>query len=155
MPDNGVTMSDSAEAVDIPNEYVAGFMFDPGLTTVMLIEKKRPKWQAGRLNGVGGHMKVGETPEQAMRREAIEEAGTDQQWTRYATLGGDGFTVHFHFAVGPIWEGSTQTDEEIWCPLVSRLPENVMPNLTWLIPMALTVIRKQDRCSVFGVTERA
>jgi len=34
--------------------YVLGFCFGPSLTTVVLIKKNRPAWQAGRLNGVGG-----------------------------------------------------------------------------------------------------
>src|SRR4051812_3192633 len=56
------------------NQYVCGFAFDL-LGRLVLIRKKRPEWQAGRLNGVGGHQEPGETPEVAMAREFYEETG--------------------------------------------------------------------------------
>ena len=43
-------------------EYVCGFAFDNTKQYVTLIEKKRPNWQAGYLNGVGGHIEEGEVP---------------------------------------------------------------------------------------------
>lgn len=46
-----------------------------GINDVLLIEKKRPDWQKGRLNLVGGKIESGETPEQAAERELYEEAG--------------------------------------------------------------------------------
>jgi hypothetical protein len=53
--------------------YVLGFMVWGSL--VSLIRKKRPKWQAGKLNGVGGHVEEGEPPRNAMAREFFEETG--------------------------------------------------------------------------------
>ena len=35
-------------------EYVCGFLFSPDRKKVLLIRKRRPAWQAGKLNGVGG-----------------------------------------------------------------------------------------------------
>ena len=35
-------------------EYVCGLLFSVDRTRVLLIRKRRPAWQAGRLNGVGG-----------------------------------------------------------------------------------------------------
>lgn len=55
-------------------QYVCGFAFDP-LGQVVLIQKKRPAWQAGKLNGVGGHVEPGEAPASAMAREFFEETG--------------------------------------------------------------------------------
>jgi len=55
--------------------YVIGFVFDQKMGKVVLIVKNRPAWQAGLLNGVGGHIEVGETPIAAMVREFEEEAG--------------------------------------------------------------------------------
>jgi hypothetical protein len=38
-------------------EYVVGFAFDTD-GRVALIRKNRPEWQAGRLNGIGGHVEA-------------------------------------------------------------------------------------------------
>jgi hypothetical protein len=51
-----------------------GFAFSPDHSRVVLIAKNRPARQAGRLNGVGGHVKPGETPAAAMAREFREES---------------------------------------------------------------------------------
>jgi 8-oxo-dGTP pyrophosphatase MutT (NUDIX family) len=56
-------------------KYVVTFLFNPGLTRVVLIRKTHPKWMAGKLAGVGGLIEEGETPEAAASREFGEEAG--------------------------------------------------------------------------------
>ena len=56
-------------------KYVVGYCFDPYFEHVVLIEKARPEWQAGKLNGVGGKIEPKETPRRAMVREFQEEAG--------------------------------------------------------------------------------
>lgn len=67
--------------------YVAGFMFSEDRPRVLLIEKQRPAWQKGRLNGIGGHIEPGETPWEAQRREFLEEAvfGFDD-WKSFAEV---------------------------------------------------------------------
>lgn len=52
-----------------------GFCFNPLDNTVLLMRKNRPDWQAGKLNGVGGHIETGETSRDAMVREFREETG--------------------------------------------------------------------------------
>ncbi len=66
---------------------VVGFLFSEDFSYVVLIEKSKPEWQAGRLNGVGGKIEEGEEPLDAMRREFKEEAGLDiQHWIEFAHL---------------------------------------------------------------------
>ena len=60
--------------------YVVGFAFTKDLKRVLLINKNKPEWQKGLLNGVGGKIEGKETPLEAMRREAIEEVGIDVDW---------------------------------------------------------------------------
>lgn len=65
-------------------DYVCGFMFSPTLTQVVLIEKKKPSWQKGLLNGVGGKVEPREEPSYAMAREFKEETGVvthPQHWS--------------------------------------------------------------------------
>ena len=47
--------------------YVLGFCFNTRLDQVVLIQKTRPEWQAGRLNGIGGHIENGELAADAAR----------------------------------------------------------------------------------------
>jgi 8-oxo-dGTP pyrophosphatase MutT (NUDIX family) len=42
---------------------------------IVLIEKKKPEWQAGFLNLVGGRIEEGEDPQAAAIREFTEETG--------------------------------------------------------------------------------
>lgn len=49
-------------------EYVVGLLFDPHRKYICLIQKNRPDFQRGFLNGVGGKIENGEWPLQAMIR---------------------------------------------------------------------------------------
>lgn len=57
--------------------YSLGFAFDlfGNIPKVALVTKSKPANQAGKLNGVGGHIEPGETPIIAMDREWREETG--------------------------------------------------------------------------------
>jgi 8-oxo-dGTP diphosphatase len=139
-------------------EYVVGFMFNEERTRVLLIEKQRPSWQKGKLNGVGGHIEdTDQCPKAAMIREFKEETGIEttwETWTHFATLGNEStFRVHFYHAVGPIRTAEMLTDEVPRdYPLKPRLPANCLPNLSWLIPMALSM--DKDSAESFDITER-
>lgn len=135
--------------------YVVGFMFNPAENAVLLLRKNRPSWQVGKLNGIGGRIETDETPEQAMRRECIEEVGLDvDSWKHYCTLRDErGWEIHFLSAVGPIMNASVMTDELPEVASVLALPFDVIPNLKWLIPMALSM--RFERVAYFDVKERA
>jgi 8-oxo-dGTP diphosphatase len=118
------------------NNYVVGFLINN--YSVALILKTHPDWQKGRLNGIGGSIKRGESPYQAMMREFNEEAGiviTD--WHEFCLLKGNGYQVHcFSSKRSDSVTIKTMTDEMVsWYP-INDLPNNIIPNLTWLIPMA-------------------
>lgn len=57
------------------NRYVVAFVFNETLNRVWLIRKNKPEWQKGCLNGIGGKIEEGETAEEAMHRELLEESG--------------------------------------------------------------------------------
>jgi 8-oxo-dGTP diphosphatase len=122
-------------------EYVAGFLFSEDKTRVALIQKRQPAWQAGRLNGIGGKIEADETALEAMVREFAEETGvttTVAIWQPFVLIEGEGFCVHFFFGVSDLVEHvRTVEAEEVAIYSVDPLPEKVLHNLRWLIPMAL------------------
>lgn len=118
-------------------EYVCGFMMFG--RTVVLVEKAKPEWQKGRLNGVGGSIEDGETPVEAMVREFREETGvgTDRNdWSHRVTMSGNGWVVHFFRSrvVSPMRIRGTEDESVCWADSTS-LPGNTIPNLRWLIPL--------------------
>ena len=132
-------------------------MFDGPL--VVLVRKNRPVWQAGKLNGIGGHIEFGETPEQAMQREFFEETGhltTDREWHKFAELldPSDTWIVHFFVTKGDTSHLFTTTDEDI-VVVDSRdvTAENAISNLTWLLPMARQFLA--DGKHVYGILENS
>lgn len=134
--------------------YVCGFAINERQTHVVLIEKRRPEWQAGRYNGVGGHVEQGESPSQAMRREFREEAGLDiPEWNVFCVLSdGETYCVHFFYWVGDISGAVTCTDETVVeYPLSTLGGDDHLPNLGWLLPMALAM--PEESCACFEVRE--
>lgn len=121
-------------------EYVAGFMFSKDKKKVALILKNRPQWQRGMKNGIGGHVEPGEMASQAMVREFEEETGVRHtKWDFFCTLNGPWGRVHFYRTMGNLDLLRNVTDECICIHEVKHLHlAHVVPNLHWLIPMALS-----------------
>ena len=120
-------------------EYVAGFLFAAGGSRVALVRKARPEWQAGKLNAIGGHIEPGETPHEAMVREFEEETRVRvEEWDHVATLRGEGFAVWFYRAECAEMPTLVGSDDE---PVSWYYPPTVeglsMPNLRWLMPLAM------------------
>lgn len=147
--------------------YVVGFLFDDSGQRVALMNKQRPEWQKGKLNGVGGKIEgirlpLGpamdgatgyvrpEWPAEAIERECLEEFGIEvKNWRQYAILETMGDTIYF------LEVRNTQKIEELLqkmlrtkyskgdeIPAVLRtidvqFSKKVIPLLKWAIPMAL------------------
>lgn len=117
-------------------EYVVGFLFQQG--RVCLIEKKRPGWQSGRLNGVGGHIEKYEAPFDAMVREFQEEAGAKiTDWREFCLVWGDTYKLYCFTSRDTDACPRTMTDEHLVWVSQTDLPDKALPNLKWLIPLAL------------------
>ena len=134
--------------------YVVGLLFDENRNYVTLIRKTHHEWQKGSLNGPGGHIEEMETPEEAMIREFKEETGLEETlWDEVVTLYNYSqyWEVTFFRAFGDVTKVTSMTDEEVQIHSAGSLPSNVIPNLRWIIPLALdetgTVrpIRIEDR----------
>jgi 8-oxo-dGTP diphosphatase len=131
--------------------YVVGFMFSEDRWDVCLIRKNRPAWQAGKFNGVGGKIEPDEEPLSAMIREFHEETGvwtSEKDWSNFLLMrcdkeskipgSSDPFEIYFFRAFSAdVQNVTTATDELIAIFAAEDLPENKVPNLKWLVPMAL------------------
>lgn len=110
------------DANDFKHNFVIGFPIDLDAMEVALIRKKRgPAFNLGKLNGAGGHQKIGESPVGAMRREAGEELGLllpkSGQWQQfhYECRTHNGNRLWFYTANVPDLRNrvQTMTDEEV------------------------------------------
>lgn len=120
------------------SEYVLGFLFVAGCSKVVLIRKDHPDWQRGKLNGLGGKIEPGESPAQAMEREFFEESGKRvTNWRAFVTMEFPAATVFCFAAEGDTLGIHSPTDEWVDIFQVHTLPPHVIPNLPWLIPLAL------------------
>lgn len=126
------------------SKYVVGFMFDFAFERVALIRKQKPVWQAGKLNGIGGKIECGETREEAMRREFIEEAGLDLDWHFYCNCAGinnDGFlfSLDCFWSQGPLQELKSQEAEQIEILTLTQVivrRREMIGNLPWHLELA-------------------
>lgn len=126
---------------------VLGFMFTPDAKSLVLIQKERPEWQKGLLNGIGGKVeKFDKSYKHALCREFKEEAGVEtvsEDWKAFCHLEGKDYELRvFKNFSDKALEVFTNTDEHV---IVINLPKaleadsNVIWNLRWLIPMALDI----------------
>lgn len=123
--------------------YVLGFIFSTDLKRVALLRKDRPEWQAGKLNGIGGKLEKDELPLDGMVRECQEETGlfiSEDNWNYFAVFDGEHHQVHCFKTI-------YNTIEDLVCPESENIEyisldnlhnENLMDNVKYLIPMALS-----------------
>lgn len=129
--------------------YVCGFYFDHLLEQVVLIWKNKPDWQKGKLNGVGGKIEDGEIAIEAMVREFKEETGIEhKKWTELISIIGKDWQVVFFCTIGKADEfeyAQTMEEEEVAKIPVDDLDKyEYIPNLKWLIPMAIHRLKYPD-----------
>lgn len=126
-----------------------GFLFTQDFAQVLLIHKKHPEWQAGKINGIGGKCEHGEGDEECISREVREETNLvvhTSQWKTVTALEWDVWQVTVFAAIysGSTGDALSLTDEKVeWFP-VAQLPKNVMSNLRWLIPLAVDQLTNEQ-----------
>lgn len=65
-------------------KQVLGFLIHE--PRVLLVCKRAPEWQKDHLNGIGGLVCEGETPDAAMTRHGITDLGFEGAWQEYACI---------------------------------------------------------------------
>ena len=137
--------------------YVCGFLISKLYDRILMVEKKKPDFQRGKYNGIGGSVEQGEVLLHAMCREFSEETGligyTD--WSETGCIEGKDFSVHFYKQFVrdlPNFPLSSYDVENSWeKPWVNDIGENLvyleysklltggyrdqtLLNLNWIIP---------------------
>lgn len=144
------------DPLPVKDEYVLGVVVDTDWKHILVIDKKRPAWQSGLLNGPGGGVNEGETPEHAMSRECFEETNLgipDMQWVKVGKQGREAmipyqdhsYLMHIFVVEIPLAQmraSKSTTDEEAIClPLnVEVIRRNGVPGFAGIIDQALTAL---------------
>jgi 8-oxo-dGTP diphosphatase len=144
--------------------YVLGFAFDPKTGRVLLVQKSKPEWQAGRWNGIGGHIEVGEKKYSAMLREFQEETGrrVSYGWKHFGKLtmaqteNSPPGVVHLYTKVVEDLDQLVAPDGEDPIALHDPydLPDNIISNLRWIVPMASAIAFKTGRTAQITVNAK-
>jgi 8-oxo-dGTP diphosphatase len=129
-----------------------GFIFTPDLDQVLLILKNRPAWAAAKFNGIGGKHEVGETDQACLSREVREETDLLIGESAWQTVAHIEWQEWDGAVLTTVWDGQPEaaqslTDEPISWHKLSALPENCMPNLFWMIPLAKDAWLERQRHS--------
>jgi 8-oxo-dGTP diphosphatase len=135
----------------IRTAYVLALLYSADLRRVVLMRRTKPAWQAGRVNALGGRIMDGETAAAAARREVREESGVDAaDWTEVLVWEDAEYELHVMRAVSDgAHDARTMEDQEVFLADVQALPDNVIDNLRWLVPLAL------DRDVAFPIAVRS
>lgn len=132
--------------------YTVGFIFSESMDKVLLMHKLRPEWQAGMINGLGGKVEEGEDHITCVMREIKEESGLETErdgWNFICSTHSPVWTVNFfgYVYTGEMNDAKSMEQEQVEWFDVKNLPENVVGNLKWLIP--LTVDRMIGKDFIF------
>lgn len=135
--------------------YVVGLIFDNYTDDVLYLEKLKPEWQAGKLNGIGGKIEPNETPLEAMVREYQEEVVTPtgidlellkchdgQIWDMFLEWDyGQGivyfFRAYTNKSLNILENMKNDVGEEFMIRNMFKTYDGFINNLLWIVPCAM------------------
>ena len=122
-------------------EYTLGFCFSKDLRQVLLINRHKHQFHSNKANGLGGKIIIGESPAEGILREVKEESGITTKETDWKFIG------IINGATWKVWVFSAKVDPPESFPEIHEgtvawhdcqtLPDNIVPNLAWMIPFAI------------------
>lgn len=135
------------------HRYVLGFAFDQFMRRVLLIEKEKPAWQKGKLNGVGGTWEPEELAIHGMTREFFEETGyetTPNQWVNIGYMEGADWYIEMFAALLNLdaiqTEEFSKTAEQLRVVTIENthiesLQSLYVENVPWLVSAARDMLQ--------------
>lgn len=141
--------------------YTLGFVFFEGINQVLLIEKQKPAFQKGYLNGLGGKQEPDEGPLGCIIREIEEECGLktyNSDWTYFCTMRckdnstdkeSYSWDVHCFATILPVERAKdiTQKEDEVLTMLsldrINVAYPALLGNITWLVGMGMDSIKNK------------
>lgn len=132
--------------------YTVGIMFSSDFQQVILALKDKPEWQKGKYNFPGGHIESGESGMNCICREFAEECGLNTMpfdWKEIGVMNNPFQRYYVNIFSGIYRPGMgelTRMEEDLpveWF-YIQTLPENMVPNLRFLIPFAWNYWKAED-----------
>jgi 8-oxo-dGTP diphosphatase len=142
--------------------FVLALLYSADHRQMVLMRRTRPAGQAGRVNALGGKLLPGESVAAAARREVREECGVDvSEWGEVLVWEDAEYVMHVMRGDSEkVHEARTLEDQEVFLAEVNALPDNVIDNLRWLVPLALDadvafpIMVRSAAAEGSGLTER-
>lgn len=129
--------------------YAMGFLVSLDGQSVLLLEKSRPAFLAGKWMGLAGHIEPGESPLQAVAREVAEEGDVHGvAWTYLKALENpevSGAEIHVFVGQADLSAARALTDERIQLFRWDELDT---------IPLGNATIEVLDQIKSFAATAR-
>lgn len=125
-----------------------GFIYTSDFEYVLLIRKQRPAHHAGKLNGLGGKFEIGEVARECISREVKEESTLEispTQWKEMGVMHWQEWEVEMFATIytGSLENIASLASEEVGWYSVTQLPDDVISNLRWLVPLGIDVLQNE------------
>lgn len=126
--------------------HAGGIVFrsDDGVCRYLIVSAKRnpDHWVLPK-----GHIDPGETPEQAAKREVLEETGVEAKMIQFVgtgafEAGGEAVTVKFYLMQYVTQKGEGESRQKRWCTFQEALESLTFPDTRELLRTANTIAAK-------------
>jgi len=133
--------------------YTLGFVVFRGVNKILLMEKRKPEFQKGFLNGLGGKPEDDEGFTDCIIREIEEESGlktNTKDWNYFCKMVGADWEVYCFISMldHKRMEGiSTKEEEKIVILDLNKINTcypNLLGNIPWLVGMGIDSIMNKD-----------
>lgn len=121
-------------------KYVVGFAID-GQNILLLKKNRGPEFLIGKLNGVGGKVEPGESFQEAMEREFIEETSCpyNLEWRYALELEYSNCIIQFFYSITGLKSNNVTLiaeDEELfWFNVLDDDKDELVQNLNFILPL--------------------